>query len=162
MSIPGLLLLAATLLVALTTGIVYAFAVVVMPGLHTLPDREFLNGFRVMDRIIQDNDPRFLLVWVGALVLLIAAVVAHAPYIGGGDDWLLLAALTTYVLGVQVPTFAVNIPLNNRLQTVVVEALDPSRLRGERDAFEARWVFWNWFRTAFGVLTVVLLLVVLA
>jgi len=160
MSIPGLLLLAATVLVALATGIVYAFAVVVMPGLRTLPDREFLKGFRAMDRIIQDNDPRFLLVWVGALVLLIAAVVACAPQIGSGDRWLLLAALTTYVLGVQVPTFAVNIPLNNRLQTVDVEVLDRSRLRVERDAFEARWVFWNGFRTAFGVLTVVLLLVV--
>jgi uncharacterized membrane protein len=162
MSLPGLLLLAATVLVALTTGIVYAFAVVVMPGLHTLPDREFLNGFRVMDRVIQDNDPRFLLVWVGALVLLIAAVAVHAPDIGSSDRWLLLAAVTTYVLGVQVPTFAVNVPLNNRLQAVDVAALDRSRLREERNAFEARWVFWNWFRTAFGVVTVVLLLVVLA
>lgn len=156
-----LLLLTATLLVALTTGIVYAFAVVVMPGLRALPDKEFLTGFKVMDRVIQDNDPLFLLAWVGGLVSLIAAAALNALAFEGPDRWLLIAALATYLLGVQAPTFLVNVPLNNRLQAIDVQALSPADLKSEREAFEARWVFWNRFRTAFGVMTVVLLLGVL-
>ena len=70
-------------------------------------------------------------------------------------------AVALYVLCVQVPTVAVNVPLNNRLQGVDVEALGPTGLRAERESFEARWVFWNRFRTAFGVITVGLLLGVL-
>jgi len=158
MPVHTLVLLAATLLVALTTGMVYAFAVVVMPGLRTRPDGEFLAGFKAIDRIIQDNNPLFLLVWVGGLFLVIVAVVLNATVLVGADRWLLFASVATYLLGIQLPTFAVNVPLNNRLQTVDLEALDPAGLASEREAFEAPWIFWNWVRTIFGVVTTVLLL----
>jgi uncharacterized membrane protein len=111
-----------------------------------------------MDRIIQDNDPLFMLVWLGAVVLLIAATAVNAIALEGSDRWLLIVALATYLLGVQAPTITVNIPLNNRLQALDVEALGPADLKSEREAFEARWVFWNRFRTAVGVITVMLLL----
>lgn len=162
MPIDSLLLVAATLLVALATGIVFAFAVVVMPGLATLRDREFLTGYKVIDRIIQNNDPLFMIVWVGSVVLLIAAVTLNVTGFEGTDRWLLMGALGLYLLGVQAPTAAINVPLNNRLQAVDLEALDSTELASEREAFEARWVFWNRVRTVFGVVTVVMLLVVLA
>jgi len=158
MPIHTLVLLAATLLVALTTGMVYAFAVVVMPGLQTRPDAEFLSGFKAIDRIIQNNAPLFLLVWVGGFLLVIAAVILNATVLVGADRWLLVASVATYLLGVQLPTFVVNVPLNNRLQGVDLEALDPAGLSSEREAFEAPWIFWNWVRTVFGVMTTGLLL----
>jgi uncharacterized membrane protein len=153
MPVHTLVLLAATLLVALTTGLVYAFAVVVMPGLATRPDKEFLAGFKAIDRIIQDNAPLFLLVWVGGIVLFIAAVVLNAGALVGADRWLLFASAATYLLGVQLPTFVMNVPLNNRLQAVDLESLDRAGLTSEREAFEAPWIFWNWFRTVSGAMT---------
>ena len=43
----------ATLLCALVAGFLFAFAVIVMPGIGRLPDREFVRAFQEMDGIIQ-------------------------------------------------------------------------------------------------------------
>lgn len=161
MSFNSLLLLIATLLCGLTTGFVFAFTVVVMPGLRTLPDREFLSAFKAMDRIIQDNDPLFLLAWAGSVLLLIAAAVVQGMELPGAHRLLLIGAVASYLLGVQLPTFAVNVPLNNRLQAVDLPALDAAALRRTRAAFEVRWVRWNAIRTVFGLVTTALLLALL-
>lgn len=162
MTLSTLVLLVATLLVALTTGIVYAFTVVVMPGLQARPDREFLAGFKAMDRIIQNNAPLFLLVWAGSIVLVLAASVLNANTLTGAPRWLLFASVAMYLLGVHLPTVAVNIPLNNRLQAADLDTLDSDGLQSVRAAFEMPWVFWNRVRTVFGVMTTALLLWVLA
>ena len=44
-----LVLILATLLCALTAGLVFAFASVVMPGIGKLGDREFIRSFQVID-----------------------------------------------------------------------------------------------------------------
>lgn len=160
MTISMLLLIAATLLCGLTTGLVFAFTVVVMPGLRTLPDREFLSSFKAIDRIIQNNDPLFLLAWVGSVILLIVAGIMNVAVLPGTPRLLLIGAVGSYLLGVQLPTFVVNVPLNNRLQAIELPALDAGALRKAREAFESRWLYWNAFRTVFGLLTTVLLLAV--
>ena len=160
MPIHDLLLIIATLLCGLTTGLVFAFTVVVMPGIRTLPDREFLNAFKVMDRIIQNNDPLFLLVWAGSVVVLIAAGFMNFDELAGTPRLLLIGAVAAYLMGVQVPTFVVNVPLNNQLQATDLHALDTAKLQQARTAFEPRWVFWNAFRTVVGLLTTILLLAV--
>ena len=65
----------AALLCSLVAGFVFAFAFVVMPGLRKLEDREFIRGFQVMDRVIQDNQPVFMLVWVGSVVVLVLSAL---------------------------------------------------------------------------------------
>lgn len=160
MPIGTLLLLAATLLCGLTTGLVFAFTVVVMPGIRTLPDREFLGAFRAIDRIIQDNDPLFLLMWVGSVVLTLAAAVVNAAELAGMHQLLLVGAVATYLLGVQLPTLVVNVPLNNQLQAIELPTLDTAALQAARQTFESRWIYWNAVRTVAGLATTVLLLVV--
>jgi uncharacterized membrane protein len=162
MTLFEIILLAAALLCALTAGIVFAFAVVVMPGIRTLPDRDFLRAFAVMDRVIQRNEPRFLVVWVGAVVTLVAAVVLGLGALGGVARMLLIGATAVYLLGVQAPTLAVNVPLNNRLQALDLDDLDDAALRAARDAFEGRWNRWNAARTVFACISVIALLVVIA
>jgi len=44
-----------------------------MPGISSLTDREFIRAFQAMDGIIQDNQPLFILVWVGSAVAVIVA-----------------------------------------------------------------------------------------
>ena len=74
---------------------------------------------------------------------------------------LLIGAVAVYLLGVQLPTFVVNVPLNNQLQATELDTLDAAGLQQARAAFEPRWVYWNAFRTVCGLLTTVLLLALL-
>ncbi len=46
-------LIAATFLCSLVAGFLLAFAIVAMPGIGSLSDREFIRAFQVMDRVIQ-------------------------------------------------------------------------------------------------------------
>lgn len=71
----ALLLILATLLCALVAGLLFAFAVVTMPGIRRLNDREFIRAFQVMDDVIQRNQPIFMLVWLGSAVLMLIATV---------------------------------------------------------------------------------------
>ena len=91
----------------------------------------------------------------------VVAAILHA----GADrrsvlPWIVAGAVLYLV--VLVVTFAVNVPLNDRLDA----AGDPGRigdLRAVREQFEATWVRWNGVRTlactlAFGCLTWALVL----
>jgi uncharacterized membrane protein len=62
MEIFHIALILATFLCSLVAGFVFAFAFVVMPGIGTLNDREFIRAFQVIDRVIQDRQPIFVLV----------------------------------------------------------------------------------------------------
>jgi uncharacterized membrane protein len=147
------LLVVATLLCSLTAGLVFAFAVVVMPGIQSLSDREFLQSFKAMDRVIQENDPLFMLVWLGSALVLIGAVLLNYGTLAGVNRWLLVGAAVMYLGGVQLPTIIVNIPLNNQLQQLELDGLDEVDLRDPRGAFEGRWTRWNAIRTVFACLT---------
>lgn len=155
-------LIAATFLVAIVAGFVFAFAVVAMPGIRGLEDRDFIRAFQVMDGVIQRNQPIFMLVWLGSVVALGAAMGIGVPRLEGADQLLLLIAGGAYLGGVQLPTAAINVPLNNTLQKVDVDVMDDAGLRGARLAFEARWNRWNSIRTGFACVAAALLMVLLA
>lgn len=78
-------LVSATLLCSLVAGFVFAFASVAMPGIATLGDREFLHSFQVMDRVIQNNQPLFVLVWAGSAVTLFLSAVIEFGRLAGLD-----------------------------------------------------------------------------
>jgi len=58
-----------------------------------------------------------------------------------------------------LPTIAVNIPPNNRVQSLNLDTLDETSLAEERQIFEARWNRWNVIRTVVGCLVSVMLLI---
>jgi uncharacterized membrane protein len=157
-----LLLTLATLLCSLVAGFLFAFATVVMPGIGKLDDAGFLRAFQVIDGVIQKMQPVFVLVWLGSVLALVAATVIGAWTLPGCSDRLILiTAALVYLLGVQAPTFVVNVPLNNALQRLELETMDAMGRRRARDDFEPRWNRWNLFRTAAAVLVSVLLMVLL-
>lgn len=156
-----LALLVASLLCSLVAGFVFAFAVVVMPGIASLGDGEFLRAFQGVDRVIQNNQPVFLLVWVGSVVALLASAALGLGQLDGTGRLLMIAAVLVYVLGVQLPTITVNVPLNNRVQALEVGAMDEAARAAARQEFESPWNRWNRIRTVLASLTSVLLFVVL-
>jgi uncharacterized membrane protein len=156
----------AAFLCSLVAGLLFVFAVIVMPGLSELDDRAYLRAFQVIDGVIQRNHPLFIVVWLGSVAaILIAAILGIGGWLGAELDdagrALLIAATAIYLLGVQLPTIAINVPLNNRLQTLDVHDLDEAGLKQARDRFEPRWTRSNWFRTVAASLTSILLLVTL-
>ena len=150
---------AAILLCSLTAGFLFAFSVVVMPGITRLDDRSYLRAFQVMDGVIQDNSPLFILMWVGSVVAMLAVLLIGLGVVGlpGATRALLVGAAVLYLGGVQVPTAAVNIPLNNRVQALQVDQLDGPAAARERGAFEARWNRWNVRRTVVAIVAVLML-----
>ena len=148
----------ATLLCSLVAGLLFAFAVVVMPGIRALDDDAFLRAFQEMDGVIQQNQPLFVLVWAGSVPLVIAAAGLGVASAAGPARWVMIAAAAIYLVGVQLPTIAVNIPLNNQLQALDVASLSADERRVARLRFEPRWNRWNVARTVLAVVATVLLL----
>lgn len=153
--------LLSALLCSLVAGLVLTFAIVVMPGIRTLGNHGFLKSFQAIDRVIQNNQPVFMLVWVGSVLVLLASTVLGFWRLEGLDRGLLVAACVIYILGVQVPTVTINVPLNNHLQSQDLDTMAESTLLATTEKFESRWLRWNTIRTVIATLTTVLLLVLL-
>ena len=154
-------LVLATLLCSLVAGLVLTFAIVVMPGIRSMGDRDFLMAFKVMDRVIQDNQPIFMFVWLGSALVLLASTVLGIWRLESLDRILLIVACVIYLFGVHAPTVTINIPINNHLQTQNLDTVTESELRALAETYETRWLRWNTIRTVIATLTTVLLLVLL-
>jgi uncharacterized membrane protein len=151
----------ATFLCSLVAGFLFAFAIVVMPGLRSLNDREFIRAFQVMDRIIQHNQPIFMLVWVGSVVALVTSAVLGIGRLDGAGLLLIIFAALAYFFGVQLPTVTINIPLNNKLQTLDVDVMNETTQKEARKDFEPRWNLWNSIRATFASLASALLVIMI-
>ena len=108
-----------------------------MPGIRSLNDREFIRAFQVMDRIIQDNQPLFMLVWVGSVVALVTSAVLGIGQSDGAGRLLIIFAALAYLFGVQLPTVTINVPLNNKLHTLDVDCMRVQRVHDKEPAVRA-------------------------
>ena len=153
--------LLSALLCSLVAGLVLTFAIVIMPGIKTLGNRDYLKSFKSMDRVIQNNQPIFMIVWLGSAVVLLASTVLGIWRLEGIDRILLFAACAIYIFGVQVPTVTINVPLNNRLQSQDLDTMPESEVVRTAEDFDSQWLRWNTIRTVIATLTTVLLLILL-
>lgn len=154
------LLVFSTLTTLLVTGLLFTFALLIMPGLGRLDDCAFLRGFREIDGIIQRSHPVFVVVWLGSVVGLLATTLTGFGQLEGLAQGLLIAATALYLFGVQLPTIRGNLPLNNQLQTLELTELSDPELADARRAFEPAWNSLNRFRTIVCLVVAVLLIVV--
>jgi uncharacterized membrane protein len=146
---------------SLVAGLLFGFAIVVMPGIAKLTDKEYLLAFKHMDGVIQNNQPLFVLVWAGSILSVIATLALGIMNLRGEELYLLTGATFLYLIGVQLPTFRFNIPLNNELQNLDVEELEDNQAKSSRVEFETPWNRWNRIRTVNAIIAVTLLLFVL-
>lgn len=154
------LLVFATFTTLLVTGLLFTFALLVMPGLGCMDDREFLRGFQKIDDIIQRSHPLFVTVWVGSIFSLLIAIALGYGQLDRVAYGLLLTASLLYILGVQLPTFRGNVPLNNHLQTLDLLGMSEPDLAEVRQSFEPVWNRLNLVRTSIAMVVSILLIVV--
>ena len=146
---------------ALVTGFIFTYAIVVMPGFSKLNDKEFLKAFQVTDAIIQNNQPLFMLTWVGSIISILSTIVISIIILGISNAWYILLVGIVYLLGVQVVTFSIHIPLNNHLQQFDFDKLDDQKLNKERLKFEKKWNYFNNFRTVIAFFVSLALIIIL-
>ena len=140
-------LIVSTLLCALVTGFIFTYAVVVMPGFAKLDDRDFIRAFQVTDGVIQNNQPLFMLAWIGSVVSVVATMILGFIELHGIERWTVITIGFVYLIGFQGITIRIHLPLNNRLQRLEIDEMDPESLSQERNKFETRWNYFNNIRT---------------
>ena len=162
MNILDISLIFSILTCSLVTGFIFTYAVVVMPGLSKLNDKEFIRAFQVTDGIIQNNQPLFMLTWVGSIIAILSSILIAIIFVGISETWLIILVGVVYLLGVQGITISIHIPLNNHLQQVNIDELNAQKLSEERIKFENKWNNFNIIRTIIAFSVSVILLLILA
>ena len=161
MNFLDILLVLSILLCSLVTGFIFTYAIVVMPGLSKLKDKEFIRAFQVTDEIIQNNQPIFMLIWVGSIISVLSLIISSVIIIGISESLLTIIIGTIYLFGVQGLTIGIHLPLNNQIQKVNTEELDDQKLHEERLNFERKWNFFNNIRTIIAFFITLMFIVIL-
>ena len=137
----------AVLTCSLVTGFIFTYAVVVMPGFSKLEDKEFLRAFQVTDGVIQNNQPLFMLTWVGSIISVLSVMAISLLSLGISEAWIIFVVGLIYLLGVQGITVSIHLPLNNHIQKIDINDMNNQSLNEERTKFEMRWNYFNKIRT---------------
>jgi len=153
-------LILATFLCTIVSGFLLAFSIVVMPGIKNLSDKQFIKTFQVIDRVIQDRQPIFMLIWIGSLISIIIASILSFQEIEGYKLTLMILASIIFLVCVHIPTILINVPLNNELQSFDTLTENTNSCKTTRDKFEVKWNHWNLIRTLFSCIASVLLLII--
>ena len=161
MFILDVFLILSILFCTLVTGFIFTYAVIVMPGFSKLDDKEFLRAFQVTDGIIQNNQPLFMLTWIGSIVSVLGTVFCAILSLEFRESFLIIICGFVYLLGVQGITMSIHLPLNNKLQELVLDGLSNQILKEQRSNFEETWNFYNKIRTALAFSVSLLFLVFL-
>ena len=116
----------------LVGGFIFTYAIIVMPGLSKLNDKDFIRAFQVTDAVIQSKQPLFMFTWIGSIVAMLNTILVSLVSVGLSETWLILLIGVAYLLGVQGITITIHIPLNNHIQKVKIEGLNDETLANER------------------------------
>ena len=161
MDVLDISLIFSIILCSLVSGFIFTYSIVVMPGLSKLNDKDFLKAFQVTDAVIQNNQPLFMVTWIGSILAVLATILVALVSIGFAEAWLIVFVAFAYLLGVQGITVAIHIPLNNDIQRIKIEGLNDEELAGHRLKFETKWNLFNNIRTSIAISVSVLLLILL-
>ena len=146
---------------ALAAGFILTYAIIVMPGLSKLDDKEFIKAFQVTDGIIQNNQPIFILIWLGSIISVLGTIITSILSLGIVEAWLIIFAGVTYLLGVQGITISIHLPLNKHIQKIDINSTNSQTLSEVRKNFETKWNYFNNIRTGIALFVILIFLLIL-
>jgi uncharacterized membrane protein len=152
-----LVLLTTAFLMALISGLFYAYSCSVNIGLGRLTDTEYLRAMQSINRAILN--PWFFASFMGTLVMM--PICTWLAYKNGGGTYsfyLLLAATIIYAIGVFGVTGLGNVPLNESLDKFDIGAATLEEIKARRLNFEIPWNRFHLIRTVANALSLVLVL----
>ena len=159
MNVLELSLISSAFLCLLVSGFTLIFAIVVMPGISNFEDKEFLKAFQLIDGIIQNNQPIFLLIWLGSVISVSVTLFSSIKTLGLQDSLMIISVCCIYLFGVQGITIRIHLPLNRRIKNLDINNLDKEKLNKERENFENKWNYFNKIRTGLALLVSLLLFI---
>jgi uncharacterized membrane protein len=135
----------ALLLTGAIFGFFYAYSVSVMWGLDAAAPRSAIDAMQGINRVIRNA--AFAPAFFGTpLVLAASAVLAFATTSRRAAFWFSMAAVA-YFAGALLPTFLVNVPMNDGLAVQTVPAATDEAAKVWH-TYSTRWIVWNHIRTA--------------
>ncbi|HEV7646533.1 MAG TPA: anthrone oxygenase family protein [Actinophytocola sp.] len=140
-------------LTAAVSGVFFAFSNSVVPGLDAIRPEQAITAMTSINRTILN--PLFLATFVGPPIAAVLAGVLIMVAGGTGGGLLFLAAAVVYALACIAPTAAVNVPLNNALDTGTIPT-DADEVGRTWTGYSARWTRWNHWRAAGSLVAVAL------
>ena len=149
------------LLCALSAGFILTYAIIVMPGLSKLDDKEFIKAFQLTDGIIQNNQPIFILIWVGSIISVLGTIITSILSLGNVEAWLIIFVGVIYLLGVQGITISIHLPLNKLIQKIDINSTNSLSLSKVRKNFETKWNYFNNIRTGIALFVILIFLLIL-
>ena len=155
------MLIPSVILCALVTGFIFTYAIVVMPGFSKLSDKEFIKAFQVTDEVIQNNQPLFMITWIGSIISILLTIIVATATTGLSNSWLIILVGFIYLLGVQGVTIVIHLPLNNHIQKMNIDKMTDKDLGEERRKFQKKWNFFNNIRTSVAFSVCVTLILIL-
>ena len=155
------ILIPSVILCALVTGFIFTYAIVVMPGFSNLSDKEFIKAFQVTDEVIQNNQPLFMITWIGSIISILLTIIVATATTVLSNSWLIILVGVIYLLGVQGITIVIHLPLNNHIQKMNIDKMTDKDLGKERRKFQKKWNFFNNIRTSVAFSVCVTLILIL-
>ena len=151
-----IILIIATLSSGLMAGLFYAWSISVTPGLAKMNDENYLQAFQSMNRAIQN--PAFFIFFFGLVVLLPLLSYLHYQSPADAKFWYIISATVFYLIGIMAVTIFGNVPMNNTLEALQIESMEPDKMASFRLGFESKWNKLNMIRTICSSLSFVLLI----
>ncbi|WP_396448535.1 DUF1772 domain-containing protein [Actinomadura sp.] len=124
-------------------GTFFGFSTGVMPGLDAAKPASAIDAMQGINQRIQN--PLFVAMFLLVPVLAIAAGVLLLTLEQKSAAILFFAAAGVYFAGALLPSFAVNIPMNNDLDGVTIPA-DAAEAAKTWSDYSGRWTAWNTVR----------------
>ena len=149
------------LLCALAAGFILTYAIIIMPGLSKLDDKEFIKAFQVTDGIIQNNQPIFIFIWVGSIISVLGTIIISILSLGIVEAWPIIFVGVIYLLGVQVITISIHLPLNKHIQKIDINLTNSQTLSEVRKNFETKWNYFNNIRTGIALFVILIFMLIL-
>jgi uncharacterized membrane protein len=142
MSGEEIILVLGGLAAGLHAGLLYDFAIDVVPSMQKLKPKAHIEMFQAIDKTILG--PIFGFSFFGPILLL-----PLAAFLFRGTDafvWL-AAAAAVHILGSNLVTMAVHLPLNAGLAKVDTQKISDAEAEKIRTAFQGNGSKWNRFHT---------------
>ena len=107
-------------LCSLVSGFIFTYAIVVMPGLSKLNDKEFIRAFQVTDSVIQNDQPICIFIWIGSVISIICKIIISIMTLVIIGSTLIILISILYLLRVRGITVSIHFPLNKHIKKLML------------------------------------------
>lgn len=135
---------------ALSAGLFYAWSISVIPGLKNISSKSYLEAVQSINRAILN--PGFFIIFFCSIILMILSIYFQYKVKVNLAFWLITVGTIFYLIGTVGVTIFGNVPMNEILDLVNINALSGEELENTRLPFENKWNQFNTVRVISSVL----------